>query len=94
MPIHEYMAKDPQRACKKCRKPFEVLEQPGDEPLDVCPECGAPVVRLISVTGKPRENILSPRNLADKGFTQYKNVGDGHFEKVAGEGPDLLKSPD
>lgn len=91
MPIYEYQAEDPKKSCRHCRDAFEVVRQAGDEPLGKCPECGSPVVKIISVPGKPKENILSPKSLADKGFTQYKNVGGGHFEKSAGEGPDVLK---
>ena len=90
MPIYEYQAKDAKRSCNRCRLPFEVLHEPGDEPLTMCPECGNPVVKLISAPGKPKGNVLSPKNLADKGFTQYRNVGGGHFEKSAGKGPDVL----
>ena len=93
MPIYEYQARRPGRSCPRCREPFEVLQEPGEKPLERCPACGAPVSRLISPPGLTRENILSPGNLAEKGFVQYKNVGDGHFEKTAGRGPDLLKGP-
>jgi len=48
MPIYEYQAVDPKTACPVCRRPFEHLQGLRDEPLDACPECGAPVRKLIS----------------------------------------------
>lgn len=92
MPIYEYQTKRKEASCSKCRESFEVVHGPGEKPLTKCPECGNAVVKLISVTGRPRENILSPSNLADKGFTQYKNAGGGHFEKTTGRGPDVIGS--
>ena len=41
MPIYEYQ-------CKKCRDVCEVLQKAKDKPLDKCPQCGGPVVKLIS----------------------------------------------
>jgi len=41
MPIYEYQ-------CKKCRHVCEVMQNAQDKPLQKCPECGGPVVKLIS----------------------------------------------
>jgi putative FmdB family regulatory protein len=41
MPIYEYQ-------CKKCRHVCEVLQKAKDKPLEKCPKCGCPVVKLIS----------------------------------------------
>jgi putative FmdB family regulatory protein len=41
MPIYEYQ-------CKKCRHVCEVLQKAKDKPLEKCPKCGGPVVKLIS----------------------------------------------
>ncbi|MBN1807914.1 MAG: zinc ribbon domain-containing protein [Planctomycetes bacterium] len=90
MPIYEYRAKCACNACDYCREPFEVRQKITDDPLQACPHCGAELVKLISTPGAPRENILSPSNLAEKGFTQYKRSGKGHYEKTAGQGPDTL----
>ncbi len=46
MPIYEYRAVS--GGCKYCRRRFEV-RQGMDEPLlNVCPRCGAPVIKLVS----------------------------------------------
>jgi putative FmdB family regulatory protein len=41
MPLYEYQ-------CTKCREVCEVLQKAKDKPLDKCPKCGAPVIKLIS----------------------------------------------
>jgi len=41
MPLYEYQ-------CKKCRETTEVLQKAKDKPVEKCPKCGGPVVKLIS----------------------------------------------
>jgi len=41
MPLYEYQ-------CQECRKTTEVLQKAKDKPLEKCPKCGGPVVKLIS----------------------------------------------
>jgi len=43
MPVYEY-------ECKDCMKVFEVQQKMADKPLSVCPECGAPVKKLMSMS--------------------------------------------
>lgn len=93
MPIYEYQAANPQTACPRCKQPFQVTQAVTDPPLAKCPYCGTPLIKLISTPAKPHANILSPKNLADHGFTQYKRSGKGCYEKTAGEGPQTLHDP-
>ncbi len=44
MPIYEY-------ACEPCKKVHEVMQKFSDEPLAACPDCGAPVQKLMSLSG-------------------------------------------
>ncbi len=45
MPIYEYQ-------CEACGHKMEKLQKVSDEPLIVCPECGAPKLRkLVSAAG-------------------------------------------
>ncbi|MDR2841986.1 MAG: hypothetical protein LBV52_02170 [Spirochaetaceae bacterium] len=44
MPTYEY-------ECKKCSNHFEVFQSMKDDPLKVCPQCGAEVARVISGGG-------------------------------------------
>ncbi|MCL2341334.1 MAG: zinc ribbon domain-containing protein [Proteobacteria bacterium] len=43
MPVYEY-------ECSGCQKILEVQQRMTDEPLSVCPECGAGMRKLISRT--------------------------------------------
>lgn len=91
MPIYEYTAVTTQ-TCATCRTGFDVLQKLADAALVVCPECGAPVRRVI---GAPRVvagqgHVLGEGNIAKYGFTQYRRVGKGKYEKTAGKGPDTI----
>src|SRR6478736_813222 len=41
MPLYEYQ-------CDKCAHRFEVIQKYSDAPIDVCPKCGGPVMKLLS----------------------------------------------
>ncbi len=78
---------------------FEFLQSIHSPILTQHPRTGQPVRRVISptkVAGKWSEmgmqKTLSDKNLADKGFTKYVKMGDGHYEKRAGKGPDVLSA--
>lgn len=48
MPIYEYQTNRPDKACPKCRRPFEVLQNIRDRALETCPACGGEVRKIIS----------------------------------------------
>ncbi|NOR23830.1 MAG: zinc ribbon domain-containing protein [Desulforhopalus sp.] len=43
MPVYEY-------ECQECKKVFEVQQKISDKPLSDCPECQAPVKKLMSMS--------------------------------------------
>jgi len=43
MPVYEY-------ECKECEKVFEVQQKIADKPLTSCPDCEAPVTKLMSMS--------------------------------------------
>jgi putative FmdB family regulatory protein len=43
MPVYEY-------ECQECKKVFEVQQKIADKPLRDCPECQAPVKKLMSMS--------------------------------------------
>ena len=51
MPIYEYRAKDRtgDNSCEKCIERFEVIQKFDDPKLTECPQCGAPIEKLISM---------------------------------------------
>lgn len=93
MPIYEYQTTS--EGCPHCCDRFEVVQTMSADPLETCPECGGPVAKVFSapaVQGNERTDVkMSNKNLAEKGFTKYVKAGGGHYEKVAGKGPDVIK---
>lgn len=91
MPIYEYTASTAQ-SCATCRDSFDRLQKLADAPLATCPDCGAPVRRVIGapqvVAGQG--HVLRESHIAKHGFTQYRRVGKGKYEKTAGKGPDTI----
>ena len=87
MPIFEYMPD--KEGCEECSEGLEVIQKMDDPPLEKCPDCGQPCHRVFSsfAVGGKGSSLLSPSNLAEKGFTQYTRKGKGYYEKTAGEGP-------
>jgi len=83
MPTYEYIAADESKGCSACRRGFEVRQRMKDDPLEVCPLCGAEVRRVIgapNIATKWREKtLLSDRNLARHGFKKLVNEGEGKF---------------
>jgi len=90
MPIYEYQAAGPD-FCDYCVTAFDHMQKMSDEPLQFCPECHNPVRRKIS-----RPNLATPApslsqdNLGKHGFTQFRKVEKGVYEKTAGKGPDFI----
>lgn len=93
MPFYEYVSTDA-TDCDHCRTPFTVLQRLADETLSVCPSCGQPVRRVISppnVVGGTAHK-LKESNIEKAGFTQYKKIGKGVYEKTAGKGPGVISA--
>lgn len=94
MPIYAYAPSTDQH-CRYCFRGFERHQKVDDPRLECCPECREPVRRVISAPGlqRPSPNI-SEKNIGDKGFTQYRKLEKGVYEKTVGKGPDLLMDKD
>jgi putative FmdB family regulatory protein len=90
MPIYVYMPAG--ESCATCRDGIERLQKMADAPLAACSECGAPLKRVIGapqvVAGQA--HVLKEGHLAKHGFTQYRKVGKGKYEKTAGKGPPTI----
>lgn len=90
MPIYEYQADA--GGCARCAGRFEVLQSLSAAPLTACTDCGAPCHRVVSaasVVGGSAHR-LGEKHLASHGFTQYRKVAKGKYEKTAGKGPDTI----
>lgn len=93
MAIHEYFPAQG-RGCALCCYGFERLHAASEAPLETCPACGAALRRALAapaivVGGAHR---LNEAHLAKHGYTQYRRVEKGRYEKTVGEGPDVLAS--
>jgi len=87
MPTYTYETTDPHHACKLCIEPFDVQQKMKDEPLEVCPECGGPVRKVITLVGVNTryariDKAPSDGELKRHGFHKLVNEGEGKFRKV------------
>ncbi len=91
MPFYEYQCIG-QSGCSKCQPGLVRLERMADPPITQCPDCEAPIQRVISAPNVQRGNshLLSPKNVQQAGMTQYKKIGRGVYEKTAGHGPSII----
>jgi len=80
---------------------FEIFQSMKDKPLTKHPDSGKPMRRVINapmIGGKYSEagtkKMLSNENLDRLGFTKYEKVGQGQYERKAGEGPEHISADD
>ena len=79
---------------------FEVVQKMSEDALTEHPETGEKVKRVITapnIAGKWSElskggGMMSNKNLDRLGFTKYERAGDGHYEKKAGSGPNVISA--
>lgn len=81
MPIYEYQVAEGAKGCPFCTQCFEQIQTLAEPKLEKCPECGAPVVRVISAPslGKSQSSLDDRAKAA--GFTKLKRLGKGEYEK-------------
>lgn len=94
MPIYIYRASGTQ-SCRYCAHQFERRQGIHDPRLERCPECGAGVQRVITAPNLPSSAPdMSAANIEKRGFTQYRKVEKGVYEKTIGRGPKLISDKD
>ena len=97
MPLYEYAVILPDGSHGQT---FEILQRLGEQPLAIHPETGEPVERIISTINGPMppgdriKGDISNKNLEKQGFTKYQKTSTGKYEKVLGDGPDLIRRDD
>ena len=88
MPFYDYQAAE--GGCPHCERPFEVMHKRGER-LQDCPECGAPVERLLNGVAIGKSKAMAMKHLQKAGFTQYNRAGKGEYERASGRGgPDAI----
>ena len=96
MPTYVYQPANTEahkQACDACAAGFEIVQKMSDDSLTKCPQCGAPVERVITapnLNGAGKYKTPSDGRMANAGFTQYKRKGKGYYEKSFGQGPSAL----
>jgi putative FmdB family regulatory protein len=75
MPIYEYQTKCPDKACPKCRHPFEVLQNTRDRALDTCPACGREVKKIISWCRGAVLEISDEHHRVERKIRDYERAG-------------------
>jgi putative FmdB family regulatory protein len=91
VPIYEYQTTEAEKACRKCRAPFEVLQLPGDQPLSGCPECGRSVRKVMSrcraaISQTPEASVRVENKIKDYEtsgmWSHAAELADKHSEKT------------
>ena len=81
MPIYEYQVKDESGGCERCRAVFEIFQKMADPPLGNCPDCGAPVCRLISTHAVGASKSGFDARAKSAGFHKLVRRDKGTYEK-------------
>lgn len=82
MPTYIYEAEESGKGCGRCRGGFEVVQSLKDGKLTRCPECGAPVVRVIQAPGLSHSKTDLHYRAKRAGFHTLKRVQKGEYEKM------------
>jgi len=91
MPIHEYAPLEGP-GCALCCYGFERMQALHEPALTACPACGGPLRRVIGAPAviEGSSHVLRESNVAKHGFSQYRRVAKGRYQKTTGDGPDKI----
>ena len=82
MPVYDYEAVSPEHSCSRCASSFEVVQSIHDDRLTVCPDCGAPIRRIITAPAIGRSKSKLDDRAKAAGFKKLKRIGKGEYEKM------------
>ncbi len=91
MPIYEYECMGPGQGCRKCTRPFEVLQGLHEPPLEVCPSCGQKLRKIISrcraaMVDVPEDHLRTEKSIGEfekQGMWSHAaELADKHSEKT------------
>ncbi len=81
MPLYEYEARG--RGCLVCREGFTLRRPVSAPPLTLCPLCKRPVRKVFSTFNTPvKLKPVSASNAKQAGFTVYKRISKGEYERL------------
>lgn len=84
MPFYEYQVKPENEGCDHCRDGFEIYQKMKEDALESCPQCGAPIQRLVFATSVSTPKTAS--ELKNLGFTKLVKRDTGVYENVTRTG--------
>ena len=82
MPLYVYEACESKKGCAKCRGGFEISQSLKDDKLTTCPDCGAPIYRVIQAPGLTHSRTDLHYRAKRAGFSCLKKVQKGEYEKM------------
>ena len=82
MPLYVYEACESKKGCAKCRDGFEISQSLKDDKLTTCPDCGAPIYRVIQAPGLTHSRTDLHYRAKRAGFSCLKKVQKGEYEKM------------
>ena len=82
MPIYCYEPDSGAKTCAHCENGFEALQPISAPALKTCPECGAPVHRVIAPPSIGHSVSALDDRAKAAGFSKLKRLGKGEYEKV------------
>ena len=81
MPVYRYEVKDGVAGCRHCHDGFEVTQTISAKRLEVCPECGAMIVKTPVASSVGRSEGAFDDRAKAAGFSKLKRLGKGEYEK-------------
>lgn len=82
MPVYDYEAISTENSCAHCAHGFECVQSIHDPRLTACPDCGAPIRRVITAPAIGRSKSMLDDRAKAAGFTKLKRLGKGEYEKM------------
>lgn len=82
MPVYVYEAKEPEKGCAKCAQGFETVQSIKDPHLTQCPDCGAPIYRVMQPAGLGHSKTDLHYRAKRAGFHSMKRIAKGEYEKM------------
>ena len=73
---------DPKRSCPKCKGGCEIAQSIHDAKLETCPDCGAPIFRVIGAPALGHSRTDLNYRAKRAGFKCLKKVQKGEYETI------------
>lgn len=94
MPIYEYQALKPDKACQYCRTGFEVYQEINEKPLSNCLHCGRRVKKIISSCHSAVVEVSTEHIRTENKIKNYEKSGMwSHAAELADKHAEKIKDP-